>query len=33
MSFKAATYNVLATAYLDKGDYSGVPVELLDPEW
>src|SRR3954453_23745544 len=32
MSFKA-TYNVLATAYLDKGDYSAVPQELLDLAW
>src|SRR5262245_47115340 len=32
MSFKA-TYNVLATAYLDKGDYLAVPQELLDPAW
>lgn len=33
MSFKAATYNVLATAYLAKGDYSAVPKELLDLVW
>jgi mRNA deadenylase 3'-5' endonuclease subunit Ccr4 len=32
MPFTAATYNVLATAYLDKGDYSKVPAELLEPE-
>jgi mRNA deadenylase 3'-5' endonuclease subunit Ccr4 len=31
MAFTAATYNVLATAYLGKGDYSGVARELLDP--
>jgi mRNA deadenylase 3'-5' endonuclease subunit Ccr4 len=31
MSFRAATYNVLATAYLGKGDYSAVPKGLLDP--
>jgi mRNA deadenylase 3'-5' endonuclease subunit Ccr4 len=31
MSFRVATYNVLATAYLAKGDYSRVPKELLDP--
>jgi mRNA deadenylase 3'-5' endonuclease subunit Ccr4 len=28
--FTAATYNVLATAHLGKGDYSRVPPELLD---
>jgi len=33
MSFRVATYNVLATAYLGKGDYSAVPAELLDPAW
>jgi mRNA deadenylase 3'-5' endonuclease subunit Ccr4 len=32
MPFTAATYNVLATAYLGRGDYSAVPPELLDPE-
>ncbi len=32
MSFTAATYNVLATAYLDKGDYSAVEPHLLEPE-
>lgn len=31
--FRAATYNVLATAYLSKGDYSAVPPGLLDPAW
>jgi mRNA deadenylase 3'-5' endonuclease subunit Ccr4 len=31
MPFTAATYNVLATAYLGKGDYSLVPPELLEP--
>jgi mRNA deadenylase 3'-5' endonuclease subunit Ccr4 len=31
MSFKVATYNVLATAHLGKGDYSAVQPELLDP--
>lgn len=31
MSFRAATYNVLATAYLGKGDYSAVAKGLLDP--
>ncbi len=30
MTFRAATYNVLATAYLDRGNYSAVPPELLD---
>jgi protein angel len=33
MSFTAATYNVLATAYLSQGDYSLVAPELLDPAW
>jgi mRNA deadenylase 3'-5' endonuclease subunit Ccr4 len=33
MSFAVATYNVLATAYLGKGDYSAVPPDLLDPDW
>jgi mRNA deadenylase 3'-5' endonuclease subunit Ccr4 len=33
MSFKAATWNVLATSYLGNGDYSLVPPRLLDPEW
>jgi hypothetical protein len=32
-SFTAATYNVLATAYLGKGDYSKVKPELLDPDY
>jgi mRNA deadenylase 3'-5' endonuclease subunit Ccr4 len=32
MAFRAATYNVLATAYLGRGDYSTVPTALLDPE-
>jgi CCR4-NOT transcription complex subunit 6 len=32
MTFKAATYNVLATAYLGKGDYSAVAPDLLEPE-
>src|SRR3954470_3765630 len=32
MSFMAATYNVLATFYLGRGDYSAVPADLLDPE-
>src|SRR3954468_12100329 len=31
MPFRASNNNVLATAYLDKGDYSAVPAELLDP--
>ena len=31
MSFQVATYNVLATAYLGRGDYSLVPAGLLDP--
>ncbi|MBY0230135.1 MAG: endonuclease/exonuclease/phosphatase family protein [Gemmataceae bacterium] len=29
--FTAATWNVLATCHLDKGDYSRVPPALLDP--
>jgi mRNA deadenylase 3'-5' endonuclease subunit Ccr4 len=33
MSFEIVTYNVLATAYLDRGDYSAVPPELLYPDW
>jgi mRNA deadenylase 3'-5' endonuclease subunit Ccr4 len=33
MAFEVATYNVLATAYLGRGDYSAVPPGLLDPEW
>src|SRR5262245_48704129 len=33
MAFRVATYNVLATAYLGKGDYSGVPKKVLDPAW
>jgi mRNA deadenylase 3'-5' endonuclease subunit Ccr4 len=32
MTFRAATWNVLATAYLGKGDYASVPAELLDPD-
>jgi mRNA deadenylase 3'-5' endonuclease subunit Ccr4 len=32
MSFQIATYNVLATAYLGRDDYSAVPAELLDPD-
>lgn len=32
MPFKAATYNVLASAYLHKGDYSVVPPDLLRQE-
>src|SRR5262249_9512455 len=32
MPFLAATYNVLATAYLGRGDYSAVPPEVLDPD-
>lgn len=31
MPFRAATWNVLATAYLGHGDYSAVPPELLAP--
>jgi mRNA deadenylase 3'-5' endonuclease subunit Ccr4 len=31
MTFKAATYNVLATAHLGNGDYSAVDPDLLDP--
>jgi endonuclease/exonuclease/phosphatase family metal-dependent hydrolase len=31
MSFTAATYNVLATAYINPQWYAGVPPELLDP--
>src|SRR5262249_10022667 len=31
MPFRACTYNVLATAYLPRGDYSKVPPDLLDP--
>ncbi len=30
--FTAATYNVLATCHLGRGDYSRVPPEVLDPE-
>jgi CCR4-NOT transcription complex subunit 6 len=30
--FTAATYNVLATCHLGRGDYSRVPPEILDPE-
>src|SRR6476646_2981540 len=33
MAFTVATYNVLATAYLGRGDYSAVPPALLDPRW
>jgi mRNA deadenylase 3'-5' endonuclease subunit Ccr4 len=32
MAFEVVTYNVLATAYLGRGDYSAVPPELLDPD-
>src|SRR4051794_18996839 len=32
MAFTVATYNVLATAYLDRGTYR-TPRELLRPEW
>jgi mRNA deadenylase 3'-5' endonuclease subunit Ccr4 len=32
MSFRIVTYNVLATAYLGRGDYSAVPPEVLDPD-
>jgi mRNA deadenylase 3'-5' endonuclease subunit Ccr4 len=32
MSFRAATYNVLATAYINPQWYKGVPAELLRPE-
>lgn len=32
MAFEVVTYNVLATAYLGRGDYSAVPPDLLDPE-
>src|SRR5262245_7462338 len=32
MAFEVVTYNVLATAYLGRGDYSCVPPEVLDPE-
>jgi protein angel len=32
MAFEVVTYNVLATAYLGRGDYSAVPAELLDPD-
>jgi mRNA deadenylase 3'-5' endonuclease subunit Ccr4 len=31
MSFTVATYNVLATAHLGRGDYGAVPPALLDP--
>jgi mRNA deadenylase 3'-5' endonuclease subunit Ccr4 len=33
MPFKATTYNVLATAYINPGWYAGVSPELLDPAW
>lgn len=33
MPFTAVTYNVLATAYLGRGDYSGVDHDLLDPDY
>jgi mRNA deadenylase 3'-5' endonuclease subunit Ccr4 len=33
MSFKVATYNVLATAYIRPEWYRGVPPGLLDPAW
>src|SRR5437588_7702654 len=32
MAFTIATYNVLAAAYLARGDYSAVPPDLLDPD-
>src|SRR5262245_33420327 len=32
MAFTVATYNVLATSYLDRGTYR-TPRELLRPEW
>jgi mRNA deadenylase 3'-5' endonuclease subunit Ccr4 len=32
MTFRVATYNVLATAYLSRGDYR-TPPALLRPEW
>jgi mRNA deadenylase 3'-5' endonuclease subunit Ccr4 len=32
MTFRVVTYNVLATAYLGKGDYSATPPEVLDHE-
>lgn len=31
MPFRCSTYNVLATAYLSRGDYSRVPPAVLDP--
>src|SRR5262249_45986520 len=33
MAFRAATYNVLATAYIKPEWYAGVPPELLKPSW
>jgi mRNA deadenylase 3'-5' endonuclease subunit Ccr4 len=33
MSFHIVTWNVLATAYLGRGDYYSVPPEVLDPDW
>jgi mRNA deadenylase 3'-5' endonuclease subunit Ccr4 len=33
MPFRAATYNVLASAYIKPDWYPGVPRELLDPAW
>jgi len=33
MPFTAATYNVLATAYINPAWYAGVPRELFDPAW
>jgi mRNA deadenylase 3'-5' endonuclease subunit Ccr4 len=33
MTFKAATWNVLATAYIRPEWYPGVPPERLDPSW
>src|SRR3989442_176760 len=33
MAFLAATYNVLATAYIRADRYEGVPEELLRPGW
>jgi hypothetical protein len=32
ITFTAAIYNVLATAYLGRGDYSAAPPDLLDPK-
>jgi mRNA deadenylase 3'-5' endonuclease subunit Ccr4 len=33
MSFKVATYNILATAYINPEWYVGIPPDLLRPEW